>query len=269
MEATSVTKIGIIGVGNVGSMILEVLSNSEHSGGYLFNIFNRSIDKIRKYESSENIKICGGVQDVYSSSDFTFICVKPQQSAPVFAEIRDVPQEHGIIVSTIAGKSLEELMNATEKVRVIRIMPTITAKISAGITAVGYSHSICEQEKETFKKLLSPLGEIMDLEEEKFDAFTVLGSSGPAFVAFVLESFIDGAINIGVNPDYARNIVLKTFEGSINLLEHMSIEPSRLKYMVSSPGGVTIRGLYELEKDGVKGAIMSAIYEAYLKSKQL
>ncbi|HCL98856.1 MAG TPA: hypothetical protein DHW87_03715, partial [Fervidobacterium sp.] len=116
----------------------------------------------------------------------------------VFAEIRDVPQEHGIIVSTIAGKSLEELMNATEKVRVIRIMPTITAKISAGITAVGYSHSICEQEKKTFKKLLSPLGEIMDLEEEKFDAFTVLGSSGPAFVAFVLESFIDGAINIGV-----------------------------------------------------------------------
>ncbi|HCL98857.1 MAG TPA: hypothetical protein DHW87_03720, partial [Fervidobacterium sp.] len=81
MEATSVTKIGIIGVGNVGSMILEVLSNSEHSGGYLFNIFNRSIDKIRKYESSENIKICSGVQDVYSSSDFTFICVKPQQSA--------------------------------------------------------------------------------------------------------------------------------------------------------------------------------------------
>ena len=62
---------------------------------------------------------------------------------------------------------------------------------------------------------------------------------------------------------------LKKFEGSINLLEHMSIEPSRLKYMVSSPGGVTIRGLYELEKDGVKGAIMSAIYEAYLKSKQL
>jgi len=182
-------------------MILEVLSNSEHSGGYLFNIFNRSIDKIRKYESSENIKICSGVQEVYSSSDFTFICVKPQQSAPVFAEIRNVPQEHGIIVSTIAGKSLEELMNATEKVRVIRIMPTITAKISAGITAVGYSHSICEQEKKIFKKLLSPLGEIMDLEEEKFDAFTVLGSSGPAFVAFVLESFIDGAINIGVNPD--------------------------------------------------------------------
>jgi pyrroline-5-carboxylate reductase len=37
----------------------------------------------------------------------------------------------------------------------------------------------------------------------------------------------------------------------------MSIEPSRLKYLVSSPGGVTIRGLYELEKNGVKGAIMS------------
>jgi len=109
----------------------------------------------------------------------------------------------------------------------------------------------------------------MELEEEKFDAFTVLNSSGPAFVAFVLESFIEGAINIGVNPDYARDIVLRTFEGSIKLLEHMSIEPSRLKYLVSSPGGVTIRGLYELEKNGVKGAIMSAIYEAYKRSQEL
>ncbi|MGC8902022.1 MAG: pyrroline-5-carboxylate reductase dimerization domain-containing protein [Fervidobacterium sp.] len=60
-------------------------------------------------------------------------------------------------------------------------------------------------------------------------------------------------------------MVLRTFEGSIKLLEHINMEPSRLKYLVLSPGDVTIRGLYELEKNGVQGAVMSAIYEAFKK----
>ncbi|MGQ9856600.1 MAG: pyrroline-5-carboxylate reductase [Fervidobacterium sp.] len=259
-------RVGIIGVGNIGSMILEVLNDkSEHE----FYIYNRSVEKVRKYEVFENVKICGNVKEVYTQSDFTFLCVKPQQAKQVYDNLFEIHEEHGVLVSTAAGKRIEEISQSTGKKNVIRIMPTITSRISIGITAVAYSKHVDSSTRHEFEKLLSPLGEVMELEEEKFDAFTVLNSSGPAFVAFILESFIEGAINIGVNPDYARDIVLRTFEGSVKLLEHMSIEPSRLKYLVSSPGGVTIRGLYELEKDGVKGAIMSAIYEAFKRSQEL
>lgn len=259
-------KIGIIGVGNIGSMILEVLDkNDEHE----FYIFNRSVDKIRKYEGYDNVKVCTSVKEVYLNSEYTFLCVKPQQTPPVYEELKKLEEGTRILVSTAAGKRIADISKATNKDRIIRIMPTITSKISIGITAVCYTNSITQEEKKQFEALMTPLGELMELEEEKFDAFTVLNSSGPAFVAFVLESFIEGAINIGVNPDYARDIVLRTFEGSIKLLEHVNMEPSRLKYLVSSPGGVTIRGLYELEKNGVKGSIMSAIYEAYKKSQEL
>lgn len=259
-------RVGIIGVGNIGSMILEVLNEkAEHD----FYIYNRSVEKVRKYEIFENVKICSNVKEVYLNSEYTFLCVKPQQTKQVYEALSEIMQENGILVSTAAGKKIEEISALTHKSRIIRIMPTITSKISIGITAACYSNNVPSDKRHEFEQLIAPLGEVMELEEEKFDAFTVLNSSGPAFVAFVLESFIEGAINIGVNPDYARDIVLRTFEGSIKLLEHMSIEPSRLKYLVSSPGGVTIRGLYELEKNGVKGAIMSAIYEAYKRSQEL
>jgi len=259
-------KVGIIGVGNIGSMILEVLNKKAE---YDFYIYNRSVEKVRKYEVFENVKICSSAMEVYRTSDYTFLCVKPQQTKQVYEELAAVTQENGILVSTAAGKRIEEISASTHKSKIIRIMPTITSRIAIGITAVCYSKHVPLEKQREFEELIAPFGEVMELEEEKFDAFTVLNSSGPAFVAFVLESFIEGAINIGVNPDYARDIVLRTFEGSIKLLEHMSIEPSRLKYLVSSPGGVTIRGLYELEKNGVKGAIMSAIYEAYRRSKEL
>ncbi|MEN3041985.1 MAG: pyrroline-5-carboxylate reductase [Fervidobacterium sp.] len=259
-------RIGIIGVGNIGSMILEVLDKDDE---YEFYIYNRSVDKIRKYEGYDNVKVCSSVKEVYQSSDYIFLCVKPQQTSVVYEELRPLEENSKILVSTAAGKKISDISQSTKKSKIIRIMPTITSKISIGITAVCYTDSISNDDRKKFEKLMSPLGELMELEEEKFDAFTILNSSGPAFVAFILESFIEGAINIGVNPDYARDIVLRTFEGSIKLLEHVNMEPSRLKYLVSSPGGVTIRGLYELEKNGVKGAIMSAIYEAYKKSQEL
>ncbi|ODN30639.1 pyrroline-5-carboxylate reductase [Fervidobacterium thailandense] len=262
-------RLGVIGVGNIGSMILDVLLNTPENSRYLFFIYNRSPEKMNKYSKLENVRICRSAMEVYKEAEFTFVCVKPHQTESVYSEIRHLPEESRVLVSTAAGKTLADIVDGAKRTRVIRIMPTITSRIGVGMTAVAYSEVIDEKTKAMFEKIFRPFGELIELPEEKFDAFTVLASSGPAFVAFVLESFIEGAINIGVNPDYARDIVLRTFEGSVKFLERMSIEPSRLKYMVSSPGGVTIRGLFELEKNAVKGAIMSAIQEAYNKSRSL
>ncbi|MGC8902021.1 MAG: pyrroline-5-carboxylate reductase family protein [Fervidobacterium sp.] len=133
------------------------------------------------------VHLCG---KVYESSDFKFLYVKPQQTSAV--ELSKI-QEVGILVSTAAGKSIKDISLATNKARVIRIMPTITSRISIGITAVCYSDTISEKERHLFEEAMKPLRELMELEEKNFDAFTVLNSSGPAFVAFVLESFIKGA----------------------------------------------------------------------------
>lgn len=251
-------------------MLLDVLMDATNGEqAFLFFIHNRSQEKLRKYETLENVRICRNSMEVYRESDFTFICVKPQQTEAVYSEIRHLPEESRVLVSTAAGKTLNDVIDGTKRTRVIRIMPTITSRIGVGMTAVAYSEVIDADTKTQFESIMKPFGEMLELPEEKFDAFTVLASSGPAFVAFILESFIEGAINIGVNPDYARDIVLRTFEGSVKFLERMSVEPSRLKYMVSSPGGVTIRGLLELEKNAVKGAIMSAIQEAFERSRSL
>ncbi|KLO22129.1 hypothetical protein X275_07475 [Marinitoga sp. 1197] len=257
--------VGIIGVGNIGSMILEALYNKE----YEFNIINRTRSKLKKYEKLENVHICKSIEEVYEKSKFIFVAVKPQHIDKVFKELSELEEKENYIISTAAGKELEEVIEKTHKNNVIRIMPTIISKIGKGVTAVAFNKTIDKNIKKDIIDLMKPLGKVIELEEEKFDAFTILNSSGPAFVSFILESFIEGAINIGLHAETAKEIVLKTFEGSIKFLEKENIELAELKYKVSSPGGVTIKGLYELEQKGVKGAIMKSIYESYLKSKSL
>ncbi|GAB6188699.1 pyrroline-5-carboxylate reductase [Marinitoga arctica] len=257
--------IGIIGIGNIGSMLLETLNNGE----YTFNIINRTRLKLKKYEKYKNINICKSIKDVYKNSKYIFVAVKPQHINEVFNEISKIEEKDNYIISTAAGKELKEISEKTKKNNVIRIMPTVISKIGKGVTAITFNNTIEREIKKELIELMKPLGKILELEEEKFDAFTILNSSGPAFVAFILESFIEGAINIGLHAETAKDIVLKTFEGSIKFLEKEEIELSELKYRVSSPGGVTIKGLYELEQKGVKGAIMKSIYESYLKNKHL
>lgn len=257
--------IGIIGVGNIGSMILEALYNKNHK----FNIINRTRTKLKKYEKIENIRICKSIKDVYENSKYIFVAVKPQHIDEVFENLSELEEKENYIISTAAGKELKEIIEKTHKNNVIRIMPTIISKIGKGVTAITFNKSIEKNIKKDLIELMKPLGKILELEEEKFDAFTILNSSGPAFVAFILECFIEGAINIGLHADTAKDIVLKTFEGTIRFLEKEEMDLSKLKYKVSSPGGVTIKGLYELEQKGVKGAVMKSIYESYLKSKNL
>jgi len=99
-------RVGIIGVGNIGSMILEVLNEkAEHD----FYIYNRSVEKVRKYEIFENVKICSNVKEVYLNSEYTFLCVKPQQTKQVYEALSEIMQENGILVSTAAGKKIEEI----------------------------------------------------------------------------------------------------------------------------------------------------------------
>lgn len=257
--------IGIIGIGNIGSMLLETLQSKENS----FYIINRTREKIKKYEKIENITICKTIKEVYVNSKYVFVAVKPQHIDEVFKEISEIENDETILISTAAGKEISEISEKSKKSNVIRIMPTVISKIGKGVTAITFNNTIEKNIRKEVVEMLKPLGKILMLDEEKFDAFTILNSSGPAFVAYILESYIEGAINIGLHAEDAKELVLKTFEGTIKFLEKENIALNELKYKVSSPGGVTIKGLYELEKKGVKGSIMKSVYEAYLKNKIL
>ncbi|BBE30122.1 pyrroline-5-carboxylate reductase [Tepiditoga spiralis] len=255
--------IGIIGVGTIGGMLLEKLRADS------FYVVNRTKEKLEKYKGMNNLNICDTVKEVYNKSDIIFLAVKPQNIDEVLYEIRKTQIFNKIIISTVAGKDLKEIQEKTGKDGIIRIMPTILSKTGNGVTSVTFNDTINNKLKEKIINLLSSLGKIVEITEANLNAFTILSSSSPAFISLIVESFIDGAVNIGIKPKVAKEIFFETLKGTIKLLEEEKIEFSALRQMVSSPGGVTIQGLYSMEKRGIKGTIMEGIYESYQKMNNM
>jgi pyrroline-5-carboxylate reductase len=107
------------------------------------------------------------------------------------------------------------------------------------------------------------------LPESQLDAFLALAASGPAFAALVVEGLADGGVAAGLPRQLALDLAAKMLKGSAVLIEKQGLHPAQLKDMVSSPGGTTIAGLRELERCGLRSALMEAVVKAAERSRQL
>ena len=99
------------------------------------------------------------------------------------------------------------------------------------------------------------------------DSVTALSGSGPAFIAYILNSFVKAGEKQGLKREVAYKLVLQTFFGTSKLLKQKNIDPEELIKMVSSPGGTTVAGLNELQQ--IKEIIDKAVEAAVKRSKEL
>ena len=196
------------------------------------------------------------------------LAVKPQQLAAVAAAAPEV--EHSpLLISVLAGVTLERLQRLFPGHRCIRAVPNTPALVGAGLTALAWGQGVSEQQQAQVKTLFASVSEVLELPEDKLDAFLALTSSGPAFIALVAEAMSDGAVAAGLPRDLAHHLAHRTLAGTAELLHQRCLHPGVLKDMVSSPGGTTIAGLRQLERGGVRSAVIEAVVAAAERSREL
>ena len=156
-----------------------------------------------------------------------------------------------------------------EGARVIRVMPNTPALIGASATAYALGKHAVAEDGRLAHKLFSSIGLAFQLKESLLDAVTGLSGSGPAYVCLIIEALSDGGVAAGLPRDVATKLAAQTLLGGAKMLLETGQHPGALKDMVTSPGGTTIEGLHELEKAGVRGALISAVRAAAEKSRKL
>ncbi|MBT3337277.1 MAG: pyrroline-5-carboxylate reductase [Anaerolineae bacterium] len=198
------------------------------------------------------------------------LSIKPQRLSSVLADLKGKIHEDALVLSIIAGATIEKMSEGLGHVKVIRTMPNTPARIGEGITVWVASDAVSDEQKEQAKKMLSALGEEVFVEDEYYlDMATALSGTGPAYVYMFMEAMIDAGVHMGFPRRISEKLVVHTMRGSVNFYEKNDVHVAALRNQVTSSGGTSAEALYYLEKAGVRTAISRAIWAAYQRSLEL
>lgn len=208
------------------------------------------------------------------------LAVKPQQLETAAAQAAAAdpgpgaaamppPSSQRLLISVLAGVTLERLQRSFPGWLCVRAVPNTPCLVRQGLTGLAWGEGIDACRRERVRQLFALVGAVHELPESQLDAFLALTSSGPAFVALVAEAMADGAVAAGLPRALALELSQRTLAGTAALLEQRQLHPALLKDMVSSPAGTTVAGLRQLERGGLRSALLEAVLAAAERSREL
>lgn len=263
-------KIGFIGAGNMSSTIISGLI--AHFNDIYSNIFvtNRSRGKGESLRNEFNVNFVDTNVELVQTSDIIILAVKPDIYDTVLNEIGPYINEDKLIISLAAGITISDVQKYfNQPQKVIRIMPNIAVTVGEGMIAMSGSPQVTEAELNLAMILLQSIGRVDVIDESMMDAVTGISGCSPAFIALFVEAMADGAVLQGMSREKSYQYAAQTLIGTGKLILEKNIHPGALKDLVTSPGGVTIEGVYILEKRGFRSIIMEALEACREKIKVL
>lgn len=257
-------KIGCIGCGNMGSAILNGLS--QLSEIHLFG-YNRTRSRLAPLEE-KGVTAVDSIPAIAELSDLLIIGVKPYLVKQVLTEALPALRPQTVILSIAAGISLADLKNDIQNhCAVVRVMPNTPALVNAGSFALALDDpALCSADRQACIDLFSSLGQVLVLPEEKFSAFTALIGCGPAYVFHFMDALAEAGVTLGFTRQEALELVTQLTLGSAKLAALPGSHPALLREQVCSPAGVTIEAMNHLDRTAVRGHLIDAVLAAYKKS---
>lgn len=197
--------------------------------------------------------------------DLVVLAVKPQDFSTLAINIKPFLHEEHLILSIMAGVTIDTIQSASGCRRVVRAMPNLPAQIGMGMTVFTTSEEVKRQEIFLVQNLLNTTGKTLYTPNEAMlDAATAVSGSGPAFVFFFMQSMIDAAKYMGFSESEAQLLVSQTFRGSVNLLYRNNFSCEEWIKRVSSKGGTTEAAMEEFASHDLGKNIQNGL-EAALK----
>jgi pyrroline-5-carboxylate reductase len=257
--------IGFIGGGNMAEAILKGIL-----GRYGKDIMVSELkDERRAYlEKTYHVKTTSNNKEIARTCNIIIFAVKPQDMDNVTAEISDFISEDKTVVSIAAGITLSYLSARLKTPKIVRVMPNTPALIQEGMSVMSMNACIFGKDMDVIRDIFMSIGRLLVLPEKYMNAVTALSGSGPAFFAYFLEAMIDGAVKMGLSRDDAAALAVQTLLGTARLLD-TGMDPSRLREMVTSPGGTTAAGLKLFEEREFKEIVVAAIEAATKRANEL
>jgi len=257
-------KVGVIGYGSMGKMILEKISaGSDLVDGKLY-VANRSYAKIAKLK--EEYHVCQSNREIASLVDVLFVCVRPVDIRTVLEEIRLSLKEETIVVSLNGSITFEQLETVCKR-KLVKAIPSVLAEINKSQTLICYNNSVNESDKEYIKELMGCMGTVIELPESEMGMGSELVSCMPGFVAAIFDEIcVSAQKHTSIPPADVIQMVLNTMIGTGQLMVENNLSYEEVISRVATKGGITREGVNVIQESFPK--VADTIFDKTLEKRK-
>ncbi|WEV68047.1 pyrroline-5-carboxylate reductase [Bifidobacterium sp. ESL0769] len=253
--------VGFIGFGNMAQGIAKGLVNGGVISGSQIVANSGHFDKAQAAAATIGAKAMHSATETVAAADIVVVAVKPNQIETALADVLDdLKTDDKFIVSIAAGRNLdyfEELLGDGAHVQCV--IPNTPIEVGQGILVTENANTLSDSQRETFEALFSPIALIERVDTPLMDIGSSVAGCAPAFTAMYIEALADAGVKYGLKRETAYRLAAKMTEGVGALYMATGTNPGAMKDAVCSPGGTTIKGVTELEKQGFRGAVISGV----------
>lgn len=262
-------KIGFIGCGKMGSALIQGVLDAKVCQPEEVTVHDRLAEPAEMLGTESGVRVVTNNKEVAESADVIVLCVKPDDAPSALAEAG--PALDGkLLISILAGTTIATLQQAAGPAcRVVRVMPNTAVLVQKGASAYAIGADVTKKDIKAVEKIFTPVGRAFQVKEALLDAVTGLSGSGPGYVYLFIEALSDGGVQMGLPRDLATQLAVQTVAGAAEMVLQTMMHPAVLREMVTSPGGTTMAGLSELERAGLRSAVMNAVRAATERSRAL
>ncbi|MGR3809944.1 pyrroline-5-carboxylate reductase [Jiulongibacter sp. NS-SX5] len=262
-------KLLVIGAGNMGLTYAKAIANSNIMGE---KVMIMDMDEAKMQKLAEE-----GVFDTYtdlsqcvSAADAIMVAVKPQHKDGLFEQIKPMVKAEQLIISVMAGVTIESIQNALGLNKVVRAMPNLPSQVNKGMTTFYAPENIAAAEVELVDQMLGSTGKSLRIsKEDDINTSTAVSGSGPAYIFYFIQAMLDGAKHYGYDDETAKTLVTQTFAGALEQYSQGELTPTEWMNMVASKGGTTREALNTFDAEKVNEGIVKGMIACYDRAIEL
>jgi pyrroline-5-carboxylate reductase len=261
--------IAILGAGQMGEALASGLLRAGVVSPDGIVAAARRPERVQQLRAAYGIDVLSAAQAATKAQTLV-ISVKPQDMEALLAEISPVVTADQLVISVAAGITSSYIgRRLAGEVPVVRVMSNTPVLVDEAMSVISPGPHATEEHLRRAEQLLRPVGKVLRIPESQQDAATALSGSGPAYVYFLVEAMVDAGILLGMPRQTALEMVKQAVYGAATMLRDSGEHPVLLREAVTSPGGTTINAIRELERHGVRAAVLAAIEAARDRGREL
>lgn len=256
-------KIAIIGAGAMGGAIAEGLIKGDYVKNEDITVSD-PVAETRKRFADMGVTANPSNQLAAQGADVVCVVVKPWLVEQVLTSLRDVlDYNQQLLVVVAAGVKSQDITTWLTKdgkmIPLFLCIPNIAIAQLQSMTFLVPAAEAQPQQTEQVKALFDSMGHTLLTDEQHLAAGTTLASCGIAYAMRYIRAASEGGVELGFKADDAKQIVMQTMRGAVELLEATGLHPEAAIDLVTTPGGVTIKGLNEMEHAGFTSSVIRGL----------